>query len=127
MKRTQIKQYQRVLPCTARSSSQERRKRCRMLRICRLKDRPGRLQVNPLAEDDEGKLIAADAKLGFDDNAAFRQAEIFALRDASQEDPRCPRTPSPHAAGDHAPACHLCVFRHMVLLYGVLSRHAVGP
>ncbi len=44
--------------------------------------------MNPLAEDDEGALIAADAKLGFDDNAAFRQKDIFAMRDASQEDPR---------------------------------------
>ena len=33
-------------------------------------------------------MIAADAKIGFDDNAAFRQAEIFAQRDESQEDPR---------------------------------------
>jgi hypothetical protein len=32
--------------------------------------------------------VAADAKLNFDDNAAFRQKEIFALRDTSQEDPR---------------------------------------
>merc|ERR1712048_1437416 len=35
-----------------------------------------------------GKLIAADAKVGFDDNASFRQKEIFAQRDTSQEDPR---------------------------------------
>lgn len=28
-----------------------------------------------------------DAKFGFDDNAAFRQKDIFALRDISQEDP----------------------------------------
>ena len=48
----------------------------------------GSLQVNPLAETKEGELIAADAKLGFDDNAAFRQKEIFAMRDSSQEDPR---------------------------------------
>ncbi len=46
-------------------------------------------QVNPLAETKDGKLIAADAKLGFDDNAAFRQKELFALRDTTQEDPRC--------------------------------------
>lgn len=29
-----------------------------------------------------------DAKLGFDDNADFRQEEIFKLRDTTQEDPR---------------------------------------
>jgi succinyl-CoA synthetase beta subunit len=45
------------------------------------------LEVNPLAEC-EGRLIAADAKLNFDDNAAFRQKAIFALRDESQEDSR---------------------------------------
>ena len=46
------------------------------------------IQVNPLAEDDKGRLLAADAKLGFDDNAAFRQKDIFALKDDSQIDPR---------------------------------------
>jgi succinyl-CoA synthetase beta subunit len=46
------------------------------------------VEVNPLAEDDTGKLIAADAKIGFDDNAGFRQKEIFSMRDESQEDPR---------------------------------------
>ena len=44
--------------------------------------------MNPLAESSDGRLIAADAKLGFDDNAAFRQKELFAKRDPSQEDPR---------------------------------------
>ena len=29
-----------------------------------------------------------DAKINFDDNAEFRQKDIFALRDTSQEDPR---------------------------------------
>ena len=46
------------------------------------------MQVNPLAETKDGKLIAADAKLGFDDNAAYRQKELFSQRDTSQEDPR---------------------------------------
>ena len=46
------------------------------------------VQVNPLAEDHEGHLLAADAKLGFDDNASFRQKELFAMRDDSQIDPR---------------------------------------
>ena len=32
--------------------------------------------------------VAADAKIGFDDNAAFRQKQIFDMRDESQEDPR---------------------------------------
>lgn len=28
-----------------------------------------------------------DAKFGFDDNAEFRQADVFSLRDISQEEP----------------------------------------
>ena len=39
------------------------------------------VEVNPLAETAEG-LLAADA------NAAFRQKDLFAMRDESQEDPR---------------------------------------
>lgn len=46
------------------------------------------LEVNPLAETADGRLMAADAKLNFDDNAEYRQKEIFAMRDTSQEDPR---------------------------------------
>ena len=46
------------------------------------------VEVNPLAETADGVLVAADAKLGFDDSASYRQKELFAMRDASQEDPR---------------------------------------
>eukprot|EP00475_Leptophrys_vorax_P031077 TRINITY_DN46970_c0_g1_i1.p1 TRINITY_DN46970_c0_g1~~TRINITY_DN46970_c0_g1_i1.p1 ORF type:complete len:446 (-),score=91.96 TRINITY_DN46970_c0_g1_i1:163-1500(-) len=46
------------------------------------------LEINPLAETADGKMVAADAKLNFDDNASFRHKDIFALRDESQEDPR---------------------------------------
>lgn len=46
------------------------------------------VEVNPLAEDVDGNLIAADAKIGFDDNASFRQADVFKQRDYTQEDPR---------------------------------------
>lgn len=46
------------------------------------------VEVNPLAETDDGRVVAADAKLGFDDSAGFRQKEIFAMRDSTQEDPR---------------------------------------
>lgn len=46
------------------------------------------LEINPLAETADNKMVAADAKLNFDDNAAFRQKDVFALRDQSQEDPR---------------------------------------
>lgn len=46
------------------------------------------LEINPIAETSDKQLVAADAKLNFDDNAAFRQKEIFTLRDPTQEDPR---------------------------------------
>ncbi|KAI4349365.1 hypothetical protein L6164_009958 [Bauhinia variegata] len=46
------------------------------------------LEINPIAETANNELVAADAKLNFDDNAAYRRKEIFALRDTSQEDPR---------------------------------------
>lgn len=41
-------------------------------------------QINPIAETSDNQLVAADAKLNFDDNAAYRQKEIFALRDPTQ-------------------------------------------
>eukprot|EP00271_Cylindrocystis_brebissonii_P007886 TRINITY_DN2179_c0_g1_i1.p1 TRINITY_DN2179_c0_g1~~TRINITY_DN2179_c0_g1_i1.p1 ORF type:complete len:446 (-),score=123.84 TRINITY_DN2179_c0_g1_i1:511-1848(-) len=46
------------------------------------------VEINPLAETGDGVLVAADAKLNFDDNAAYRQKEIFSWRDPSQEDLR---------------------------------------
>jgi len=46
------------------------------------------LEINPIAETSEGIVMAMDAKLNFDDNAAYRQNEIFALRDKTQEDQR---------------------------------------
>jgi succinyl-CoA synthetase beta subunit len=44
------------------------------------------LEVNPLIVDDAGRLVALDAKLNIDENALFRQAELQAMRDPSQED-----------------------------------------
>ncbi len=46
------------------------------------------LEVNPLALTEEGALLALDAKFVLDDNAGYRQPEILAMRDVSQEDPR---------------------------------------
>merc|ERR1711997_412207 len=46
------------------------------------------LEVNPLAETPEGKIYTADAKLGFDDNAQFRQKDIFDMEDTTESDPR---------------------------------------
>ncbi|XP_019871334.1 succinate--CoA ligase [ADP-forming] subunit beta, mitochondrial [Aethina tumida] len=44
------------------------------------------IEINPYAEDAGEKYFSLDAKFRFDDNAEFRQKELFALRDWSQED-----------------------------------------
>ena len=44
-------------------------------------------EINPLVVTGEGKLIALDAKMTFDDNALYRHKEILALRDLNEEDP----------------------------------------
>lgn len=46
------------------------------------------LEVNPLAETPDGIIYTADAKLGFDDNAQFRQKPIFDMEDTTESDPR---------------------------------------
>ncbi|MFT5505481.1 MAG: malate-CoA ligase subunit beta [Gammaproteobacteria bacterium] len=46
------------------------------------------VEVNPLVVTKEGKILALDAKMGFDDNALYRRSQISELRDKSQEDPR---------------------------------------
>jgi succinyl-CoA synthetase beta subunit len=46
------------------------------------------IEINPLAQTPEGRLVVADAKWVVDDKAAERQSHIFAQRDTSQEDPR---------------------------------------
>jgi succinyl-CoA synthetase beta subunit len=45
------------------------------------------VEVNPLILTGEGKVVALDAKMNFDDNALFRHPEIVALRDLDEEDP----------------------------------------
>ena len=46
------------------------------------------IELNPLAELADGRLLALDAKLAVDDNALFRQPELAAMRDPEEEDPR---------------------------------------
>ena len=46
------------------------------------------VEINPLVVTGDGRLLALDAKMGFDDNALFRRPNISELRDKSQEDPR---------------------------------------
>ena len=46
------------------------------------------LEINPLAITSEGNLLCLDAKINVDSNALYRQKEILAMRDVSQEDQR---------------------------------------
>ncbi|MFK8069209.1 MAG: malate--CoA ligase subunit beta [Gammaproteobacteria bacterium] len=46
------------------------------------------VEINPLVVTGDGRLLALDGKMSFDDNAMFRHAKIAELRDKSQEDPR---------------------------------------
>ena len=45
------------------------------------------LEVNPLVETTDGKLLVLDAKVSFDSNALFRHKDVVALRDESEEEP----------------------------------------
>ncbi len=45
------------------------------------------VEVNPLVETTDGRLLALDAKVVIDDNALFRHAALAKLRDPSQENP----------------------------------------
>ena len=43
-------------------------------------------EINPLADIDDGKLMALDAKMSFDSNAMYRRKSITELRDFDEED-----------------------------------------
>ncbi len=46
------------------------------------------VEINPLVVTEGGNLIALDAKINIDGNAIYRQPEILAMRDITQEDAR---------------------------------------
>lgn len=46
------------------------------------------VEINPLVQTVDGLVYCVDAKINFDDNAAYRHKELFQLRDTSMEDPR---------------------------------------
>ncbi|GMR00803.1 MAG: ADP-forming succinate--CoA ligase subunit beta [Gammaproteobacteria bacterium] len=46
------------------------------------------VEINPLVVTAEGQLICLDGKINIDDNALYRQKEIFAMHDETQEDER---------------------------------------
>lgn len=45
------------------------------------------LEINPLVLTTDGKILALDAKMNFDDNALFRHPEYMELRDIDEESP----------------------------------------
>ena len=46
------------------------------------------LEINPLVTTKEGNLLCLDAKMVVDGNALYRQPELAAMQDPSQDDPR---------------------------------------
>jgi succinyl-CoA synthetase beta subunit len=44
-------------------------------------------EINPFILTTEGKAVALDAKITFDDNALYRHKELLDLRDLNEEDP----------------------------------------
>ncbi len=46
------------------------------------------LEINPLVTTPDGRVLALDAKFGFDDNALYHHPDIVAMRDKTEEDPR---------------------------------------
>ncbi len=45
------------------------------------------VEVNPCIVTRDGRLVALDAKINFDDNALFRHPELAGLRDLNEEEP----------------------------------------
>ncbi len=44
-------------------------------------------EINPLILTGDGRVVALDAKINFDDNALFRHPDLVELRDLDEEDP----------------------------------------
>ena len=44
-------------------------------------------EINPFILTKDGKAVALDAKINFDDNALYRHKELLDLRDLNEEDP----------------------------------------
>ena len=44
------------------------------------------LEINPLIESEDKKIIAVDAKMNFDSNALYRHPDILDMRDINEED-----------------------------------------
>ena len=46
------------------------------------------LEINPLIVTEQGQIKVLDAKVSFDNNALYRQKDVMALRDETEEDPK---------------------------------------
>lgn len=46
------------------------------------------LEINPFIETKDDEMLCIDAKINFDDNAAFRHSDLWSARDLTQEDSR---------------------------------------
>ena len=81
-------------PTTSRARSASPRRACRRrATFCKALYRAfdetdcSLAEINPLILTGDGRVVALDAKINFDDNALFRHPEIVALRDLDEEDP----------------------------------------
>ncbi|MED5579147.1 MAG: ADP-forming succinate--CoA ligase subunit beta [Nitrospinota bacterium] len=45
------------------------------------------VEINPLVQTNDGRLLALDAKVNFDDNALSRHEDLKEMRDTDEEDP----------------------------------------
>ncbi|MBI2131617.1 MAG: ADP-forming succinate--CoA ligase subunit beta [Candidatus Tectomicrobia bacterium] len=45
------------------------------------------VEINPLVQTKDGRILALDAKVNFDDNALYRHPDVAALRDLDEEEP----------------------------------------
>src|SRR5690606_22154489 len=45
------------------------------------------VEINPLVVTTDGRVLALDGKMAFDDNALYRHPDIAEMRDETEEDP----------------------------------------
>ena len=45
------------------------------------------IEINPLVKTGDGRFLALDAKMGFDNNALYRQEHVHEMRDFTEEEP----------------------------------------
>ncbi len=60
---------------------------CEGVHRCFVEKDASLVEINPLVVTEDGRLLALDAKMNFDDNGLFRRPEIVEMRDLDEEDP----------------------------------------